>query len=271
MLDKVIRFLVELHMKRAGGKTAATAFYTYLLKRSLEGLNFGESDMIINGEDANLSRLIADSKHEDFVMFDVGANVGDYSQAAIAKCQGKTLDLHCFEPSKDHFKILSESLKHDKLHLNNFGLSDQAGTLTLFKDKTVSGLASLYKRDVERHNIHMDLTEEVKLRTLDEYCAEHAIKRIDFVKIDVEGHELKVLQGATAALKAGVIKSLQFEFGECCIDSRVFFKDIHDILIANNYSIYRIAKDGLVKVEKYSGHHELYVFCNYCAIFNGDR
>ena len=40
------------------------------------------------------------------------------------------------------------------------------------------------------------LVELIQLKTLDEYCKDNAIEQIDFMKMDVEGNELKVLQGA---------------------------------------------------------------------------
>jgi FkbM family methyltransferase len=57
-------------------------------------------------------------------------------------------------------------------------------------------LASLYDRQLDYFGIDYSKSETVKLSTLDDYCEKNSIDRIDFLKMDVEGHELKVLKGA---------------------------------------------------------------------------
>ena len=66
----------------------------------------------------------------------------------------------------------------------------------------------------------MNEIEEVNLMRFDNYWDEN--KYIDFVKIDVEGHELEVLEGFGNLIK--ITKLIQFEFGGCNIDTRTFFK-----------------------------------------------
>jgi polynucleotide 5'-kinase involved in rRNA processing len=71
---------------------------------------------------------------------------------------------------------------------------------------------------------------EVEIVTIDEVIEKEKIVRIDFLKIDTEGHELAVLEGASNALKAGIIRCIQFEFNEMNVVSRTFFKDFKNIL-----------------------------------------
>ena len=59
---------------------------------------------------------------------------------------------------------------------------------------------------------------------------EKKIDDIDFIKIDVEGHELAVLQGAVNMINQNRIKVIQFEFNVANILSRVFLKDFYDLL-----------------------------------------
>jgi hypothetical protein len=54
--------------------------------------------------------------------------------------------------------------------------------------------------------------------TLDIYCEERGIARIDLLKIDVEGAELQVLQGAQEMLRARRIGCVAFEFGQATFD-----------------------------------------------------
>ena len=70
----------------------------------------------------------------------------------------------------------------------------------------------------------------VPLITLDAYCCAASIRGIDFLKIDTEGNELKVLKGSQAMIQKNAIRAIQFEFNEMNVVSRVFLKDFYDIL-----------------------------------------
>jgi hypothetical protein len=98
----------------------------------------------------------------------------------------------------------------------------------------------------------------VELRTLDDFCAERGIGRIDLLKIDVEGHELRVLEGARGLLEADAIGFIQFEFNATNIDSRSFFRDFYELL-SPRYRLSRIVRDGLYPIGAYSPRHELFV------------
>ena len=76
--------------------------------------------------------------------------------------------------------------------------------------------------------------EVVRLETLDGCCQRAEIQAIDFIKIDVEGHELEVLRGTTDILAKGGIRFIQFEYGGCNMDARVLLKDLFDLSLAKN-------------------------------------
>lgn len=58
-----------------------------------------------------------------------------------------------------------------------------------------SGLASLYNRNLNAYSIQMNKSESVDTIRLDSYINNKKIKHIHFLKIDIEGHELKALEG----------------------------------------------------------------------------
>jgi hypothetical protein len=110
------------------------------------------------------------------------------------------------------------------------------------------------------------MAEEVRLRTLDAFCKEQCLSRIDFLKLDVEGNELNVLRGATRMIEAGAIGMIQFEFGEAQIGSRTFFRDIYGFL-SPHYTVHRILGMGLSAVlEAYDVILEVYRTTNYLAM-----
>lgn len=82
--------------------------------------------------------------------------------------------------------------------------------------------------------------------------------------MDIEGNELKALQGAEKLLKEGRIRAIQIEFGGCNIDSRTYFRDFWNLL-HENFEVYRILKNGLWKIEQYAEKMEC--FCNMNYLF----
>ncbi|MBK8352977.1 MAG: FkbM family methyltransferase [Saprospirales bacterium] len=128
----------------------------------------------------------------------------------------------------------------------------------------MSGLASVYQRNLDFIDIKMDKIEKISVKKMDDYCIENNISEITFLKIDVEGNELSVLNGAKKLLSENKIKYIQFEFGGCNIDSRTYFKDFYDLL-NEKYKVYRILRDGLFHIEKYSENLEIFVTSNFFA------
>jgi hypothetical protein len=124
----------------------------------------------------------------------------------------------------------------------------------LFVFEGASGLNSLYRRDGLQHlNLPaQDNTEVVWLDTVDHYCSWNNIPTVDFIKLDVEGHELEVLKGMEESLKKASIKMIQFEYGGCNIDARILLKDIWDYLKSFPYSFHKIYQQGIRNVEAYS-------------------
>ena len=106
--------------------------------------------------------------------------------------------------------------------------------------------------------------KEVIIRRMDDFCREKAIGHIHFLKLDVEGHELKALEGAHEMMASDAVDFIQFEFGGCNIDSRTYFQDFY-YLLKDKYRISRIVKDGLCPVNQYKETYENFVTTNYFA------
>ena len=83
---------------------------------------------------------------------------------------------------------------------------------------------------------------------------------MDFVKVDVEGHELEVFKGASGMLAQGKIKRIQFEYGGCNIDSRVLLKDIFDFLTPYGYAFYKVFPHLLRFVLRYDQRLEIFQY-----------
>src|SRR5688572_4483821 len=137
------------------------------------------------------------------VVFDVGANQGDW--AILAHAVNPKAVIHCFEPSAITYGLLAQRAAFATV--NDFGLGDRDAELTLwvFSEGAVSN--SLYNRVGTL--AAPQGTETVRVQTLDGYCAARGIESIDFLKIDVEGHELAVFRGAQRMFREGRIGAVQ--------------------------------------------------------------
>lgn len=249
------------------GRKKYQKFFEALNLFALRGMNIGGGrNPQISGEKTALQyvhrRL---SGISPITIFDVGANLGQ-SFLAEREVFGSNAEIYSFEPSLRTFTLLEENVKstRDKVRLYNFGFGNKNEKITLYSNKEGSGLASVYQRKLDHFNVVMDKKEIVELRTLDSFCREQKIHRIHFLKLDVEGNEIKVLEGAKQLLGAGLIDFIQFEFGGCNIDSRTYFQDFF-YLLKDQFKIYRIVRDGLFEITQYKEMYEAFATTNYLA------
>lgn len=138
------------------------------------------------------------------VIFDVGAHIGMTAIEFTDLFPQATL--HAFEPHPANFARMQANLtgKPDvKRYL--LGLGDQPGELAFELDPEHPSMARISDQG----------TEKVVVSTVDGFCAEHGVDRIDLMKVDTEGFELPVLKGASGMLERGAIKLIKLE---CAID-----------------------------------------------------
>ncbi len=247
--------------------TGFQPLWNTLHRLSLWGMNMGPGGGVeSSGEQWVLQQILRDRPAgSPFVLFDVGANKGQYATEALALADAD-LNLYCFEPSPPTFQKLTSAVggkRNVKLH--NFGMSSAESEATLHYHVGGDAEASLVCRDLSHWGIAQNQQVTVKLRRLDEVAKELGVQQIDFLKLDVEGHELAALQGAGAMLGDGSIRAIQFEFGGPDIESRTFFKDLYHILNPH-YTLFRIVYEGLDPVREYSEFLETFVTGNYLAV-----
>jgi FkbM family methyltransferase len=181
--SKIFTFVNGTKLQLKKGQTVATGnYYTGLF------------------EFIEMSFVLQFLKQND-VFFDVGANIGAYSIAASSYTQATTLS---FEPVfstynqlLDNIKINSPSLK---IFPYNIGLSNKPGLLKFTLD-----------RDANNHVI-ADLNSELKFYEVEVQTIDNFIERKPaLIKLDVEGFELFVLQGAVKTLQSEHLKAIIVE------------------------------------------------------------
>lgn len=233
----------QLLLRVASGLTANHFAQSYLgnavrLADHLMGVGSGSS-VAESGEDSVLLRLRKPAKSPEIIVFDVGANQGQFLGVTLRRLAGISYQVHSFEPGKTAFALLSDTAKGlPGVTLNNFALGRASGEGMLFFDKPGSGNSSLTKRRLDHFGTTFGESETIHVETLDNYCQRNSIGHIDLLKIDVEGHEMDVLAGSAATLRRKAITYVMFEFGGANIDTRTFVQDFyyffrdHDMMMA---------------------------------------
>jgi FkbM family methyltransferase len=246
-------------LRDAVGRLLPRNDLAFRLARRIVNLHEGNNDcdMRTNGE-LRLARTVLPSSR---VVFDVGANIGDWTEGALAI--NPRAQYHCFEPSRATFASLTARSFPGNVQLNAFGLGSAPEARTLFVFGTGGESNSLYRRVGTPSAQHEQ--ESVVLRTLDDYCADAGIDEVDFVKIDVEGHELAALRGASRMLAAGRLGVVQFEYGGTYIDSRALLKDIWELVTDchRGYAFYKLFPEGPRRVERYDQTLETFQYSNW--------
>jgi FkbM family methyltransferase len=150
--------------------------------------------------DEGAVKLLKQNLPVDGVFVDVGANIGTFTLVAAHRAyQGR---VHSFEPSAYHFGRLARNValnRFGNVVLNQKGLYDQPGEATLFLPCKVgemnnSGAASLYNTNSSQGADQV--SEAVSLIRIDDYVEDQGLGRLDIIKIDIEGAEIKALKGA---------------------------------------------------------------------------
>lgn len=196
-------------------------------------------DFETNGE-GHVLKVLARFPHR--VVFDVGANVGDWSKKALQAFPGAAV--HAFELSQGTREVLRRNLHGTGVVIPAVGLSDAARSIE-YKDygplSTVNTIVP-----TRYHDARTEFTlKRAELMPGDAYLAQHGLQHIDLLKIDVEGAELLVLQGFARALRDRRIAAIQFEYGYANGDAGHLMKAFYDLLGEHGYRIGRIWSAGV--------------------------
>ncbi len=136
----------------------------------------------------------------DSVFFDIGANIGLYTY--VAKSHTLADKIYAFEPIPElsrRLKYMFPAVRHYRVAFSN-EISTHSFKIPYIggqEFKSRGTLNTTYKEKGETTTRLIDVTTD----TIDDFCNKKKIHRLDFIKIDVEGHESKVIEGGTETLK----------------------------------------------------------------------
>ena len=162
---------------------------------------------------------------------DVGAGIGDYSLIAAGKIKkGK---VYAFEPVDSSLKNFRENIRinefQDRIKVFENVVSEKTGN-ERFVCETVSEVSSIGRKGLGKLK---------KAISLDNFAKVEKIKRINFLKIDVEGAEMKILRGAKGLLMAKKVDYILFEINKKSKNYGYRPDDLIRLLSGYGYNLFR--------------------------------
>lgn len=191
--------------------------------------------------------------HRGFTLFDVGASLGNYTDMVRHRTR-KHISAHLFEPRYEAFGDLKEKYSCDeRTILNNVAVGDRPREAMI---------------EVCDHLEHSHITnspigkfECVDIIKLDDYLTRTVIEGNNaFLKIDTEGFEMEVLQGAQTMIRH-YAKAVQFEYGGTWLRKPWHLEEVRDLL--PGFTIYRYEQGGVLELDDFTDH---YSYTNYLAL-----
>lgn len=171
--------------------------------------------------------------------FDIGSNAGSFVKIAT---EYNFKNMHCFEPHPVLNKKTKEFYPH--VIMNDYCLGNNDGTVDIHIPHHSVGLSSIIDRPVFKvlgQDIHR---LNVKIEKLDTYCQHNNISEIEFMKMDVEGAEKMIFDGAANMLSSNKIKSGIFEIGQTLYDANTSEAEIISLLEQYGYQINKSVDAG---------------------------
>lgn len=217
---------------------------------------YARKEFAIHGEDWILSKL----SNQLPVIFDVGSNIGEWTK--LAREFNPDSEIHTFEVVPETYRDFLRNVKLDsKIIPNGFGLSNECGVMNMKWRKDYSAVSThLAELAVENFEWRSGI-----VYTGDQYVNSRRIDYIDYLKIDTEGAEGKVLEGFKQTLNEGRVGIIQFEYGYAAILSRFLLIDAYKLLTPLGYVIGKLTP-GKVEFTNYALYHEDFQGPDYVAV-----
>jgi len=203
---------------------------------------------LLEGYEPNTTDVFRKYVIPGMVVFDIGANIGYYSFLA-SKLVGESGNVYSFEPEPNNFSLLQENIKRwssqNVLPVNKAVSIDGGEALLNISSK--SGCHSLIGHSkVSGHSVHVSTID------LDSFVKENNIKRVDFIKIDIEGAELLALKGMQNIINSfspiiicEVNPGFQSSAGYTTVEMLAFFKQ-------NGYIVKYLGEDQEIEEQGYT-------------------
>lgn len=240
--------------------------YLYMLGRGEQG-----GDMLTNGEHYVQTCVVAACAPKGSVtVFDVGGNVGDWSEfliQAVPDGHASALRLIVFEPTpvtREGLTIRLAPYLEGSIAISPYALSDTSGPGRFAVMSETSGTNSLaYDEAVLTDALDM---LDIDMMRLDDFCARYDVSHVNLVKTDTEGHDISVLRGASMMLQAGKIDVYQFEYNHLWAYAHAFLRDVFVMIAGTPYRLARMAPDHIELLDGWHPELDRFFAGNYILV-----
>jgi FkbM family methyltransferase len=256
-LIDLLRTLLFLFFSRFASKAQERILEAILRVRGYN--NFQNFEL--SGENFFISKILAPLDPK--VCIDIGANIGDYSNLLLNRTNAKVF---AFEPLPQVYIKLAKRFEdnQDRFLGINMGIGSKVGKDLIHWSPERTGHAS-YVLEIKKLNyVKNDYEQEVSTTTLDVFVQEWKIERIDLIKIDVEGYEKEVFQGALETIRSCKPKFIQIEMNWHQLirgTSLLYFADL-----LPDYKVFQLIKNGWVERNPLEPISNLYLFSNFIFV-----
>lgn len=198
-------------------------------------------------------------------IFDVGANIGAVTKIYASRFLRATI--HAFEPSPETYALLESNFGNVKsVRTHNLAVADHTGNVN-FNVNFNSGTSSILTPSEYNSKTWAIKGKQgvisVPSTTLDDFCTFNGIERIDILKMDAEGAEMKILQGAKKLLSSAAIQLIYTEVSLVPLYERQpLLHDLTDHLLHYDYHLFNVydivespISQGLLTNAIYLGPH----------------
>jgi FkbM family methyltransferase len=252
-------------------RKALQPIWQLLYKAAIGGMGHMNADPRLNGEDLQLrtwARGLVEAGRTAPVVFDIGANEGNFAAAVLALLPNA--EVHCFEPHPaTSARLKARFADAARVSVHAVGIGETAGALALYDYSGGAGSAHasfLSDTFIDVFAADSEMVE-VPITTVDELVTREGVGVIDLVKIDVEGFERNVIAGMAEAIRQGRIERVQFEFNA---HNALTGFTLHELgRMLPGYDVFKILTDDTEPVlgvdVEYDSRIEIFKYANYVA------
>lgn len=214
-------------------------------------------NMDVNGE-----RWLTSLLPDDALVLDVGFNRGDFSTMVIhGRPKARSIGFDPAASMRQHYE--SEYAHKDQVELVSAAVANVEGEC--FFTDSADGVSHVLTAPAasERESRSCYSVPQI---TLDAFTEQRGIHSVDFIKIDVEGFDLHVLEGAARLLSEERASMFMFEYNAPWIATRRFLHEAVEFLADKPYSLFRLF-NGFLAPFTYSHMAERHdLGCNYVGV-----
>lgn len=198
-------------------------------------------------------------------VIDVGAHDGAWISRFLAVANNNSIRGLVFEPQRGCLLDLKSKVSnYPNLEVINAAVADSCEELRFFEAKEPE-----HSSLIEPIEEATTTTYPVRVTTLDEEVTRRGWDTVDYLKVDAEGYDLRVLQGAVTLLRERRIGVIQFEYNRTWAQAGSTLAAAYSYLNNSGYVVFLVKNEGLFEL-RYARYGEFFAYTNFCAVASDD-